>query len=405
MAGHQTLPIGPPSAAASGALTDLLETVAALWPDADVSLSRRDGSATRLVALPSDERPRMLVPESRRPAARALQRFSAALGPAQTATRAWGALACRLLGPGRLGGSIISITGGQDSILQHLGRRLGRLQAVSITIGDARVNRKPVLQLFDDEGHSLGYAKVGLNADTARAVEHEADALRTFDGSAPGIALPRVIDLGHWNGHPVLLMTALPTRPTWQREHRAPLAAMAAFSLSLGHEVAALRDIAQWRRVRSATSGEQTLGLAELTDSIESMARTAPEPVVGCWHGDWTPWNMGRGVGGRLSLWDLERFERGAVHGIDAFHFFVNAATRRRGESPEVIGEGMRAAWRAAGGGHQQWLVGAVYLAVISERYLSSAASSPLGRLIDTRLRACVAALRIWLDEVRPERS
>lgn len=407
MVSHSKLPIGPPSADVPGALSDLLETLAILWPGADIQVVS-EGSpqgATRFVALPSDTHPRMLVPDSRRASSSALMRFSSALGPGQVAARCWGAAACRTLGPARVGGSTIAVTGGTDTLLDHLGGILDAELSASLTIGEARVNRKPVLQLFDAAGRSVGFAKVGINDDTAGAIGHEAAALRLFDGSAAGIDLPRLIDLGSWRGHPVLLMTALLTGPPLPGDDRAPLDAMAAFSLALGHEVAPLTAVPQWQRIRTATANERRLGLEELTARIETLAATLPDPVVGCWHGDWTPWNMCRARNGRLRLWDLERFERGAVHGIDAFHFCVNDSTRARGEQPEAIIEGMRAAWQAVGGGHMQRLVGAVYLAVISERYLASVSSSPIGHLIDARLRACVEALRVWLDEAQSGRS
>ena len=54
---------------------------------------------------------------------------------------------------------------------------LGRPALLSIHIGPARANRKPVLQLLGAGGEALGYAKLGVDPLTRALVDAEAAAL------------------------------------------------------------------------------------------------------------------------------------------------------------------------------------------------------------------------------------
>ena len=84
------------------------------------------------------------------------------------------------------------------------------------------------------------------------------------------------------------------------------------------------------------------------------------------------------------------------MDGLDAFHFLVNRETRSRGTSRETIMDGVVEAHRRTGASPMTRLVGAVYLAVISERYLA-AASGASADLVSERLDACLTALREWV--------
>jgi hypothetical protein len=46
----------------------------------------------------------------------------------------------------------------------------------------------------------------------------------------------------------------------------------------------------------------------------------ADDVEFGAWHGDWTPWNMAW-HGGRLQLWDWERFDPDVPAGLDLLHY------------------------------------------------------------------------------------
>ena len=46
---------------------------------------------------------------------------------------------------------------------------------------------------------------------------------------------------------------------------------------------------------------------------------------VGCWHGDWTPWNSAS-LDGSVLLWDWERFDTGVPIGFDLLHHDLQSA-------------------------------------------------------------------------------
>lgn len=301
------------------------------------------------------------------------------------------------VGPSRLaGGERLVIDRSDGSVVDHLEQLLGEPLTVAVSIGSARVNRKPILQVFDAAGRSIAFAKLGITEETRDIVAAEAGALLQLEEADLTVEVPRLLSLSHWRDNPVLLMSALRTRATRPGDDRLPLAHMAAFSLSLGHTVSPLVEVPQWRRVRASITDDDRF--APLLAATETLAEGLPDVVVGAWHGDWTSWNMARSRRGGLQLWDFERFEQGAVHGLDAFHYCVNRATRRLGDGVDAISSGMHAALRASGGGQVGRLLGAVYLAVIAERYRAAAASEDLGHLIDARLEGCLAAWRSWLN-------
>ena len=377
-----------------------MDTVAQLWPGGIAHLTAEPSpdAAIELLPVPNARAARMLVPDSRLATSASLRRYSSALSSRESLTRTAAAWVAQLAGPARLfGGTRLVVHGGHDSITDHLAGVLGQAVTVALTIGGERVNRKPVLHVFDATGRPLAFTKVGISPETRALVEHEAEALDTLHGRVRDIEIPGLIALTTWRGHPVTTMSALPTTIARKHDDRAPLSQMAQLSLSRGHSTMRLTRSPQWARVSESSMGEL---FGEELQQIESAANAVGELVIGAWHGDWTTWNMSRGRAGKLRLWDFERFEEGAVHGLDAFHYFVNSATRSMGSSDTVILRGMSAALAAVGGGRRQELIGSIYLAAICARYQESAAGD-LGHLIKDRLNSCVTALRLWLDGAR----
>lgn len=382
----------------TGALADLMTTVSELWPGADIALTRggRDGPGSEsLVPVPGAQRPRVLVPADARASAEALRRYSAALTRHESLIRAAGAFSVRIVGPARLaGGRRIVIRGGDGGLQTHLSDVLGEPVRIALTIGNERVNRKPVAQAFDRRGRTLAFAKVGLSPETRPHVIHEADALRRLHGAVPDIETPELIGLSEWSGHPVITMTALHPRRPRRGDARPPVEAMDAFALAFSDGHMALQEVPQWRRVAATLRASDDDAVAGLVDAVEAAV---PDPVAtGAWHGDWTPWNMARAGGDRLLLWDFERFETGAVRGLDPFHHCVNVALGAGGPSERAVSAGAAEALRAVGGGREARAAGAVYLAAIIERYLLQATSAS-GHLVGSRLNACILALSAWL--------
>lgn len=227
-----------------------------------------------------------------------------------------------------------------DHIERYLTGLLGRHLIPSIHIGPARANRKPVLQLLDDRGRSVAFAKLGINELTRDLVRAEARSLLTLGGAGfRNVRVPQVLATGGWHGHEVLVCSALPVTA-----RRVPLdparlsAAMREVSGATGLRRQRLADSRYWAALRAR--------LAPLTDNADgrSLADAAHDLVAGnaglslefgCWHGDWTPWNMAS-VSEEILLWDWERFTTGVPVGFDPLHYRLQSAIVRDGRPPRA---------------------------------------------------------------------
>ena len=82
-----------------------------------------------------------------------------------------------------LGGAVlrsriwVHVPPGTSTIESYLGEALGRDLLISMHLGTARANRKPVLQLMTPQGQPVGFAKIGTSPLTRALVEAERDAL------------------------------------------------------------------------------------------------------------------------------------------------------------------------------------------------------------------------------------
>jgi hypothetical protein len=183
----------------------------------------------------------------------------------------------------RLLGRAVRVPAGDDTIEGHLGEVLGRPVRVAVRVRPAlRANRKPVLEAHC-EGGLRAFVKIGDSARAGELVRHEAATLRTLaDAPLRVVTPPAVLHHGRWRGMDVLVLGALPVR----RARPSPALLTAAI-----REIGGLGDWA--------------------------------------WHGDFSPWNIAPGPGGRLLVWDWERFATGVPPGFDALHHFFQRALRR----------------------------------------------------------------------------
>jgi hypothetical protein len=224
-----------------------------------------------------------------------------------------------------------------DSIDTYLAKVLGGSLSVSIHIGPARANRKPVLQLLSPAGDTVGFGKLGVGPLTRDLVRAETEALGRLGQLAhPGVSVPRVLHSGRWRGHEVLVQTAL---PIW--EARATLTtkrlavAMREIALCAGVHVGRLAEDVYWKDARQrletlcltgdglrddgSNPVEEARTLTSAADQLVADAGDT-ELTFGSWHGDWTPWNMAT-TSASLLVWDWERFTSGVPVGFDAVHF------------------------------------------------------------------------------------
>ena len=385
-----------PPAGSAGGRSSLSDVCAVLWPPpGGASLLR--GGPTRgrerdLLVLPSARRPRLLVPAGRRASAAAVRRY----GEPGSVT-AWAGsrgLALALAGGAAtagLGGRLrVRAVPGAETIEAYLRSVLGHDVLISIHLGAARANRKPVLQLLTPRGEAAGFAKISVNPLTRDLIRAERAALDTLAGEDfRELTVPRVLHHGQWQGREVRIMNAL---PVWRRRKALRPGRLAAAMTELaavgGRRRSPLAGSDYLTRLRARLAGSPAgPDRAALSDALDALAAARAELSFGSWHGDWTGWNMACTVDGLL-LWDWERFAPGVPAGFDALHYRLQSAVVGRRKPPrEAAAECVRTSpavlapfGEPAAEAH---LVAILYLAELSARYLAdrqAEAGARLGR-------------------------
>jgi hypothetical protein len=359
--------------------SDLLTTAADLWPGSDVvpAGAPGDGRPVRVTFAVVQRRgdPVALVPVDPAPAAgAALRRFSSASTWWGATSRVVASTAVGLV-PGLLRDRV-EVRGGDPGLAAHLSEVLGRPITFSVTIGTARVNRKPVLQLFDERGACCGFAKVGWSPSTNLDVAAEGRALTTLGAELfRYVVPPTLIARTTWQDRPVIVIEALepsvprPGRRSWD----PPIAAMDELCSRFAGAPVALTASAWWSREwQVAGALGDPVDRSRLGRAMDRVALLAGDrPLTfGAWHGDWTPWNMAVD-GQRVLLWDWERFEAGVPAGLDELHYAVNALTAGGPATAEAIcGALATAAGSELRPGDPARLRSLLYLVAILGRYL-----------------------------------
>ncbi len=194
--------------------TSLIDAMAVLWPHAQVT--RGAGQAApgdrHFWVLPGGRQ--TAVPSVRSVAARVVGHTSAAAGPKAAALRLGLSGALRL-GLGSVARDRIRVTGsGEGSLAEFLGSLLGEEVQLAVSTGTARVNRKPVIEVFGARGATRGFVKLGLSPVVWGDVRAEARALAEVAVLPDhGIRVPEVIWHGTWRGMPLLLATGAAPGP------------------------------------------------------------------------------------------------------------------------------------------------------------------------------------------------
>jgi hypothetical protein len=368
-------PLGRPAPGPAEDEPALLATARSLWPGASVEqvVRGRADQGEHYALLPSARRPQLLVPVRPTAAASAaVRRFSAASSGRDVVTRLAVAGLNRATGGTLLRDRVVVRPGPRGTALRdHLGRALGVPVDVALGVGPERVNRKPVLQVFDRAGRTVAFAKVGDSPQARADVRAETRALRRLaHRRLETLQVPAVLDASTWNGMDVLVVSPLRGRPTLGRRaaRRPPVEAMGELSRAFAEDPRPLAELAWWRRqltsARAVVDADLRRRLVRcLAVLAEEHGRTTVD--VGAWHGDWTPWNMAR-VRSQVMLWDWERFETGVPVGLDVWHHRVQTATRACGIEVPVVLSALQ------GAGHEHSRAGLecdLYLVAIAGRY------------------------------------
>ncbi|GAA1374562.1 hypothetical protein [Catellatospora chokoriensis] len=378
----------------------LREVLELLYPGCSTRAEGR--RVVEYLAIPDARRCKLLVPAgSRRVAAAAVRRFSEPQGRLGRLKRdavamalqsgAWSALVrdrVRLTSP----------DGATDTVDHFLSTALGIPLQVSIHIGPARANRKPVLQLLDPRGGTIGFAKFGVGPLTRRLVRAETAALSALSHvRLPGIVVPSILHAGQWRGMQVLVQSAL---PVW--EPRVALSgvrlqrAMAEVAGACGLTQGWLATSPYWADLRNRLcqlvadtpegSGRAATEVSQLFEAARTLVEHAAELNLryGAWHGDWAPWNMAN-VAGALLIWDWERFTPGVPLGFDAVHFELQRQIQDGVDAQTAVESTVRQAsallapFDVAPGSAE--IVALLYLVDLATRYLSDRQAEAGARL------------------------
>jgi hypothetical protein len=348
--------------------------------------------------LPRGKEPRVLVPAGRRMAAAAIRGYGRPAQPgAAIAARVLPALLSAGLGKAGLGRPMVAeIPPGTVTIESYLASVLGQDLQVSLLLSPPKANRKPVLQLLAPDGTTAGFAKIGDGPLARELVSAEHAALRRLGRAGlTSLRLPGVLHYGKWAGRPVLVLSALPAGPRRRQWPAAQLtAAMAELSAITGLWFGTLASSGYLGRLTARlAAAESHASQAAVSAALAVVTRRAGTAALafGCWHGDWTPWNMA-GTDAGLSVWDWERFATGVPAGFDLLHYRLHAEVLA-GRRPATA-ESARAAClglvRGAPRSLAQFgvppatarLTAVLYLAEITARYLADGqeqAGHPLG--------------------------
>ncbi|MFG1832371.1 hypothetical protein [Micromonospora chersina] len=375
------------------------ELAGLIWPEPAEPALRKGGGGW--VVVPSASRPRLLVPTgSGRAAASAVRHSTEAVGRKSRLVRQGLATAFRLgLGPLVFRDRLVVSGGGLDAYLAEV---LGEPALVSLHIGPARANRKPVLQLLAPDGRALGYAKLGVDPLTRALVEAEAAALRRLADLPLGpVTVAGVRHHGDWHGHALLVQEALPVRlprATPAAAEAAERAAMVAVAGCLGV------------RRRSWAGSDHAARLADAVDALgarpeagrlraalKTVGDLDPTVAFGAWHGDWNGGNSAVLADGRVLVWDWERFEADVPVGYDELHRVVQTAIGNDGVEPveaarALIAGADRALAPFDPDGRGADLVAVLYLVELAARYLRDRQAEAGARLghVDTWLLPAV---------------
>ncbi len=386
------------AATASSTSADYLAEVGRLlWPPpATATLTKARSTASLaadevLLVLPDSRRPKLLVPAGRKAGAAAIRRYGQP-GSMRTrlATRVLATLVAGGLGPALGDRFAITTPGATPTIASQLAAMVGRPVEVSLHLGAARANRKPVLQLLSEGGETVGFAKIGINALTRELVVGEQAALvKLGEAGLTRMRLPTVLASGSWRDLEILVLSPL---PVWERRRALTpdvlTGGLAELARSTGTSTAPLAGSGYWHqltvRLEQAGDGPDQDTLAALIPRLGSLAGTS-KMRFGCWHGDLTPWNLANTRAGLL-VWDWERFTTGVPLGFDALHYWLNERVMRQSQNPAAAASKCVAAaprlLDAFGVSPEQArLTALAYLADLSVRYLADRQAQAGARL------------------------
>ena len=320
------------------AASDALHTTREILED-----PQEGAAGEEYAVLPSSRHPRFLVPIRDR------KRAAAALG-IYNAQRPFARMSKQLLATALRAGIARPLLRDRILIRSQLFREAlqpifdGRQNiSFAISIGTPGPNQKPVLQITNELGQELGYAKVGWNERTVSAVSKEEAALRRIETVRfAGASVPKVLYAG-WLGKRYLMVQSPCGVP---EPARAKLTAKHVHFLAQLHLAAPSFDKLPYPE-RSQIALLRRDGyhyFAHVLDGAREYCARFETAPFGPLHGDFTPWNIRRDCD-RLAIVDWECYRRTAPAAWDLFHFIVAGGVEIEDSLPgriylEITGSG-----------------------------------------------------------------
>ncbi len=296
------------------------------------------------LVVPNARKPRLLVPaDDRRLAAAAVRRYAEPQSRLAKLKRDAVVAALRTGASSVLLRDRLSVTPGPDTIDTYLRRVLDTDVRLSVHIGPARANRKPVLQLLTADGTTVAFAKLGTSALTRTLVKAEGNALAAVSTAGlKALRVPDAVHIGQWGEHEVLVQSALPVwRPRVALTAPRLANAMREVAACCGTRRGRLDDSGYWSRLRARLDAvaDHAEGGA-LQAAAERIVRAAGgvQLTYGSWHGDWSPWNMAC-LADTILVWDWERFTPGVPIGYDALHHALQIGIGRAPSAAQAVND------------------------------------------------------------------
>ena len=381
-------------------------------------------------ASPGSDEARILIPATSREGARtAVRRYHDGFTIGRR-VRSWAAetaMRSPTLAWTLLGANVVTVEGRPtEGVLSALAETLAAGNPhltelhVAVSLAAPKSNRKPVLQLIDQDGVCLGWAKIGWNDWTTGLLDNEARWLQTHP-ELPLITPNLIEDLTIGGQKVVVTSGAVAGRwPKRWRPRPDPALVMAVANLG-SRTTAPLADLPWWSSV------EEVLPVATASESaaIERVVADTKGLVfeTGCWHGDLTPWNImtapvpKAGISRFLPRFndvvyqviDWEFAADGVPLGLDLCHYHTQVASEMKHVSAaQALDHSARLSPQGLAelgiDPHNQIAVYRLYLVELIRRTLAlRAAGMPLGEV--KQGTAAVRRIRADLLSPTPSRS
>lgn len=252
------------------------------------------------------------------------------------------------------------------TLRQHLSDVLDEHVKISVSVGPPRVNRKPVVRCY--RGVELvAVAKLGPDPHTSLMARNEATWLEKLAQSPiEGVRTPALLHAGSYGESDLIVMESLDlVDDTGVKLSEMPLEAMATFYSSHFDAGSTLSDSSWWKILKKRV-GVLSTPLSATVERLESDPYFG-ELDVSAWHGDFSPWNVGRTTDGTLAMWDWERATIGVPTGFDLLHLHYQYGSGLNGATLSLAEFGVRA-------GHHRLLKG-LYLLELCARSAEAVAT------------------------------